>query len=130
MQRFLKAFSWICNGPRPLEDVVFLTPHLHQHPGFPERPEIRRIQALIPELAVEAFAFAILPRGIRLTQQGALAEYDRLDVLAMAVTYWVEQMARDVDRAIADEKERRLKDALENFMDHVLGHKPKGDTWM
>lgn len=33
---------------------------------------------------------------------GALAVYDRLDVLTMAVAYWVEQMARDVDMAIAD----------------------------
>ncbi len=63
-------------------------------------------------------------------ERGALAEYDRLDVLAMAVAYWVEQMVRDVDMAIADEKGRRLKDALENFMDHVIGHKPKSDTWM
>jgi hypothetical protein len=57
-----------------------------------------------------------------------LAQDDRLDALAMAVGYWVEQMARDVDMTIADEKERRLKDALENFMEHVLGRKPKGDT--
>ena len=63
-------------------------------------------------------------------ERGALAEYDRLDVLAMAVAYWVEQMARDVDMAIADEKECRLKDALENFTSHIFGHKPKIDTWM
>lgn len=63
-------------------------------------------------------------------ERGALAESDRLDVLAMAVAYWVEQMARDVDMAIADEKEHRLKDALENFMGHVFGHQPKQDTWM
>jgi hypothetical protein len=59
-----------------------------------------------------------------------LAVYDRLDVLAMAVAYWVEQMARDVDMAIADEKARRLDAALQDFMGHVLGYTPKSDTWM
>jgi hypothetical protein len=63
-------------------------------------------------------------------ERGTLAVYDRLDVLAMAVAYWVEQMARDVDMAIVDEKSRRLDEALKDFMGHVLGYTPKGDTWM
>ena len=48
----------------------------------------------------------------------------------MAVAYWVEQMARDVVMAISDEKDRRLDEALRDFMGHVLGHTPKHDTWM
>lgn len=48
----------------------------------------------------------------------------------MAVAYWVEQMARDVDMAIADEKDRRLDEALKDFMSHVLDHQSKHDTWM
>lgn len=39
-------------------------------------------------------------------------------------------MARDVDMAIAHEKNRRLDEALKDFMGHVLGHTPKHDTWM
>ncbi len=81
--------------------------------------------------SAQSLRYQLFYQMTRITKErGALAEYDRLDVLAMAVAYWVEQMARDVDMAIADEKERRLKDALENFMGHVLGHQPKHDTWM
>ncbi len=49
----------------------------------------------------------------------------------VTVNYWVEQMARDVDKAIEDENERRRDEALKNFMGHVLGYQsPKGDIWM
>lgn len=42
----------------------------------------------------------------------------------------MEARARDVDKAIEDEKEQRLKEALDNFTSHVLGQKSKSDTWM
>jgi len=32
--------------------------------------------------------------------RGSLGHDDRLDVLSMAVGYWVEQMSRDVDQAV------------------------------
>ena len=63
-------------------------------------------------------------------ERGALAQDDRLDALAIAVGYWVEAMARDVDKAMSDEKERRLKEALENFMGNVFGGQAKHDRWM
>lgn len=48
----------------------------------------------------------------------------------MAVGYWVEAMARDVDKAMSDEKERRIESALQSFMEHVLGGTPKEQRWM
>ena len=48
--------------------------------------------------------------------KGALVHDDRLDVLAMAVGYWVEQMAADRDRLILHRKDDRLMEELEKFM--------------
>ncbi len=109
-----------------------LEPVLNQHRLIVDRKLIEQdyqsTQNMPPEQALRYQLFYQLTRITK--ERGALAEYDRLDVLAMAVAYWVEQMARDVDMAIADEKERRLTEALSEFTNHVLGHKPKSDTWM
>jgi hypothetical protein len=52
-------------------------------------------------------------------QRGALAHDDRLDVLAMAVQYWTEQMAADADTEIRTRKEELLDNELEKFMAHM-----------
>ena len=62
--------------------------------------------------------------------KGALAHDDRLDVLAMAVNYWTEQMAQDADRQMAVRKDERLNEELERFMDNNVGRKPRGLTWL
>ena len=41
-------------------------------------------------------------------ERGALSNDDRLDALAMAVAYWVEQMAQDADKRIASRREETL----------------------
>jgi hypothetical protein len=48
--------------------------------------------------------------------RGALAHDDRLDVLAMAVQYWVDQMAADADNEIMVRKEELLDEELDKFM--------------
>ena len=53
--------------------------------------------------------------------RGALKFDDRLDVLAMAVRYWVDSMARDERLAEEDYRENLLNQELKIFMDHVLG---------
>ena len=62
--------------------------------------------------------------------RGALAHDDRLDVLAMAVSYWAEQMAQDVDEQIQARKDRLLQEDLERFMENNIGRKPRGNTWI
>jgi hypothetical protein len=42
----------------------------------------------------------------------------------------VKAMARDMDKAMDDEKERRLDAELKRFLDHVLGSKPLEQTWI
>jgi hypothetical protein len=67
----------------------------------------------------------------RLTRdRGALAHDDAIDVLSMAVAYWVDYMARD-NSAAADEYLDDLRDAeYERFADHVLGREPAGHSFI
>lgn len=51
------------------------------------------------------------------TDRGSLKHDDRLDALAMAVGYWVEQMSRDEQLGIDMEKEQVLQKELDDFID-------------
>ena len=51
--------------------------------------------------------------------RGALAHDDRLDVLAMAVQYWVDQMAADADNEIQVRKDDLLDAELDKFMSNL-----------
>jgi hypothetical protein len=66
----------------------------------------------------------------RVTQErGALAKDDRLDALAMAVAYWVEQMDKDTQKVLDDHRSEMLRLELQKFSDHVLGMAPPEDNW-
>lgn len=62
--------------------------------------------------------------------KGSLHHDDRLDALSMAVGFWVDKMAQDADRKMAIHKDRMLDEELERFMEHAIGRRPQGDTWM
>jgi hypothetical protein len=69
----------------------------------------------------------------RLTKdRGSLSRDDRLDSLSMAVGYWVEQMARDVDIAVKEARAEKIDKELNKFMDSIfkLQGKKKQTTWM
>ena len=51
--------------------------------------------------------------------RGALAHDDRLDVLAMAVQFWVDQMAADADSEIQIRKDDLLDAELDKFMSNL-----------
>ncbi len=85
-------------------------------------------QKYTPETALKYQLFYQMSRIT--TDRGALAQDDRLDVLSMAVSYWVEQMARDVDNAMKDRKETLMRNELQKFMEHSIGAKPKATTWI
>ena len=61
--------------------------------------------------------------------RGSLRNDDRLDVLSIAVAYWVEQMATDADKSLEDHRDQLLKRDLESFLEGTLGRKGKGDLW-
>jgi hypothetical protein len=62
--------------------------------------------------------------------RGALSNDDRLDALAMAVQYWVEQMGRDTDLALIEQKAGLLDAELAKFVDSVFGRKPRQPSWI
>lgn len=60
----------------------------------------------------------------RLTKEkGALGHDDRIEALAGAVRYWVEQMAVNQKEKVEEAKEQALKAALQKHLDSLVGRK-------
>ena len=58
---------------------------------------------------------------------------DRLDALAMAVKYWVDQMAADADIEIRDRRDELFDLELEKFVEGIMGSQGVENTqptWM
>ena len=58
---------------------------------------------------------------------------DRLDALAMAVKYWVDQMAADADVEIKDRRDELFDMELEKFVNGIVGSEGVENsslTWM
>ena len=49
-------------------------------------------------------------------ERGSLVHDDRLDVLAIAARYWIDQIAMTQDKAVFMRDERLLKDDLDRFI--------------
>ena len=67
--------------------------------------------------------------------RGAITHDDRLDALAIAVNYWVEQMAQDADKAMLERKEELINEGLNRFMDSYYKttgsiNAPKVSSWI
>lgn len=87
------------------------------------------VQHLPPE---KAMRYMLTYQMTRITRQrGALAHDDRLDVLAMAVQYWVDQMAADADSEIRVRRSELLDNELDKFMSHVntSNSRAKASSW-
>tara|TARA_R100001463_G_scaffold1425_3_gene6340 strand:+ start:2864 stop:4528 length:1665 start_codon:yes stop_codon:yes gene_type:complete len=112
--------------------VDTLEPVLNQHRLIIDQYVIDRdyasTQHLPPESALRYQLFYQMSRITR--ERGSLAHDDRLDVLSMAVGYWVEQMSKDVDMAMQDRKTHLMRQELDRFMQNAVGSKPKALTWM
>ncbi len=108
-----------------------LEPVMNQHKLVINRKVIEQdydsTRHLAPEKALKYQLFYQMSRITR--HKGALAHDDRLDVLAMAVNYWTEQMAQDADRQMATRKEIAFNRELEDLMGAVVGRKPRPNTW-
>lgn len=77
---------------------------------------------LMDTLHNDRLQYSLFYQMTRITRdKGSLKFDDRLDVLAMAVRYWVDAMARDEELAVEDYRENLLKQELEIFMEHVVG---------
>jgi hypothetical protein len=84
------------------------------------------------DLKTEDLKYQLFYQMSRITRdKGALGKDDRLDALAMAVAYWVEQMGQDTRKAMEAHLDELRARELEDFMGTVLG-RPKQSTysWM
>lgn len=65
--------------------------------------------------------YSLFYQMTRLTKdRGSLVHDDRIDVLAMAVAYWVEAMAQDRSKAEVNHREKLMDLELKTFMKHCI----------
>jgi hypothetical protein len=63
--------------------------------------------------------------------RGALLQDDRLDALAIAVAYWTQHMARDVEKAAQSARDKLMEQELKKFVENAKGKKGKHQkTWI
>jgi hypothetical protein len=81
--------------------------------------------------AEEGLRYQLMYQLTRITKdRGALSHDDRLDALAMAVSYWVEAMASSTDRAVDEHKAKLLDADLVRFMEHAVGYTQPKPSWI
>lgn len=98
-----------------------LEPIMNQHRLVVDPKVIQKdydsVQNMPPEKGIKYMMTYQLTRITK--QRGALAHDDRLDVLAMACQYWVDQMAADADNQMQVRKDELLEQELDKFMGHL-----------
>lgn len=74
------------------------------------------------------YIYSLFYQMTRITRdRGALKHDDRLDVLAMAVAYWIDALSRDERIAVESHRQELLDKELEEFMNHVVGGSRRKD---
>jgi hypothetical protein len=108
-----------------------LEPVLNQHRLVVDTKLVKRDQENYNEYPLESWTnYQLFYQLTRVTKErGALAKDDRLDALAMAVAYWVEQMDKDTQKVLDDHRSEMLRLELQKFSDHVLGASPAEENW-
>lgn len=112
--------------------VDVLEPVMNQHRLIVDRKVIEQdYKSTEDKPAEEVAIYRLFYQMSRVTKdRGALAHDDRLDALAIAVSYWVEQMAADADEQVKEHYDEALRRELERFMEHAVGAQPAGDNWI
>ena len=110
-------------GQKERRIIETLEPVLNQH-------RLVMAERVIKEdLKTEDPRYQLFFQLTRITKErGSLVKDDRLDALAMAVAYWVEQMDKDTSKTLEEHREKLLDEALADFAEHVLGYS-QSTTW-
>jgi hypothetical protein len=103
---------------KELRIIDVLEPIMNQHRLVVDPKVIQRdydsIQDYPQDVAVK---YSLFYQMTRITKdKGALAHDDRLDALAMACQYWVDQMAIDADKEIQLRRQDLMDKELEKFL--------------
>lgn len=120
---------------KELRIIDVLEPVMNQHRLIMDPKVIQKDYDSVRDLPPEkATKYMLVYQMTRITRdRGSLSHDDRLDVLAMAVQYWVDQMAADADLEIQNAREDALQFELDKFINsfHLKGNSdPSGNTWM
>ena len=119
-------------GQKELRIIDTLEPLLNQHRVIVDRTLLVD-DALITDEGDPTYTHRKLVHQLtRITKdKGSLRHDDRLDALAMACRYWVDQIAVDADEAMQDYRDELEEQELERFVEHCLD-KPKNNnqTWI
>ena len=113
--------------------VDTLEPVMNQHRLVIDSGVIREDYESTKQYASEkALHYSLMWQMSRMTRnKGALAYDDRIDVLSMAVSFWVEQMGQDAARKMAIRKDDVLQAELDRFMEHSVGRRSQGgSSWI
>lgn len=108
-------------GQKELRIIDTLEPVMNQHRLIIDRAVIEKDYESTKHLPPEqALKYQLFYQMTRLTKErGCLKHDDRIEALAGAVAYWVEQMAQDVERRIEERKEQVILDELAAFVGHA-----------
>lgn len=111
-----------------------MEPVMNQHKLIFDRKIIQDDYKTVQGYATEkAMKYSLFYQMTRITaERGSLKHDDRLDALAIAVNYWVEQMASDAERNMEARRVDLLHKALEDFVDGVTDRsskQPATHTW-
>jgi hypothetical protein len=117
---------------KELRIIDTLEPVMNQHRLCVSADVIQKDFDSTQDLPMEdALRYQLMYQLTRITKdRGALVRDDRLDALAMAVSYWVEQMASHTESAVKDHRQKLLDIELEKFMEHATGRKPQLSGWL
>jgi len=103
-----------------------LEPVMNQHRLIFDRAEVDRDY----EDSKEEPRRQLFYQMTRLTRdRGSLQYDDRIDVLAMGVKYWWEQMAADENQAYVDRQQEDFLDGVNNFMNQTKGQESELMVW-
>ncbi len=109
-----------------------LEPLMQQHRLIVNRDVVLNDYTSTQELypTEQALRYQLFYQMSRLSKdKGSLAFDDRLDVLAMAVNYWVEQLARDQELAMKQRKDNLRREEFDQFLDHQPFSKKVDYKW-
>ena len=110
-----------------------LEPLIQQHRLIVNQAVIQKDYSSTQEMYTteQALRYQLFYQMSRISnQKGSLAFDDRLDVLAMACQYWVEQLARDQEQAVKQRKDDIQREEFDRFLDHQPFAKPVENKWI
>ncbi|MGQ0622356.1 MAG: phage terminase large subunit [Panacagrimonas sp.] len=111
-------------GQKERRVIDILEPLMQSHRLVVDRKVVEDDQALrYPDISPDQrLKYRLFYQLTRLTaEKGALSHDDRVEAVAGACRYWVDQMGIDQKAKVEEFKEEALRATLESFMDHALG---------